>query len=60
MKAFLRRTPVTKTKRYQLADALRVKAELDAMPQHEPEEISGSPSGLVEARDGVRWQQGEA
>jgi hypothetical protein len=36
----LRRTPVTKTKRYRLADALRVKAELDAMPHHEPEEIS--------------------
>jgi hypothetical protein len=31
---------VTKTKRYRLADALRVKAELDAMPQHQPEEIS--------------------
>jgi hypothetical protein len=31
---------VTKTKRYRLADALRVKAELDAMPHHEPEEIS--------------------
>jgi hypothetical protein len=36
----LRRIPVTKTKRYRLADALRVKAELDAMPHHEPEEIS--------------------
>ena len=31
---------MTKTKRYRLADALRVKAELDAMPHHEPEEIS--------------------
>lgn len=31
---------MTKTKMYRLADALRVKAELDAMPQHQPEEIS--------------------